>query len=278
MKRFKGNGMRTYKQLLKFMNEIPYGIPKGDKWTKKQQSVDLPGPDNKKFQYQLHYRDVSECIRFLLGYEPFAPELAWAPVRLYHGDTEALKVDDEEEDAQSTDNQRPLNQNQIMVNQNRDTDREDNGGSGESSGDEQLAMGENNLREDGEPIGAQRLYNEMYTGDWWWEMQEKLPDGATVVPVILGTDKTQMTKLHGDVMAWPVYITIGNLSRSVRRKQTYPSKLLLGFLPIVKAVSRKTDAQGAQRIKAKVYHDSMRAMLKRKLSWRSKYTWNQANH
>ncbi|TDL13314.1 hypothetical protein BD410DRAFT_701578, partial [Rickenella mellea] len=38
-----------------------------------------------------------------------------------------------------------------------------------------------------------QLYNEMWTGDWWWKMQDLLPEGATISPVILSTDKTQLT-------------------------------------------------------------------------------------
>jgi hypothetical protein len=58
----------------------------------------------------------------------------------------------------------------------------------------------------------------MHTVEWWWDTQQNLPRGATVVPIIIGTDKTLMTKLRGDVNVWPVYITIGNLPRVVRRK------------------------------------------------------------
>ncbi|KAN0083693.1 hypothetical protein V8E54_002781, partial [Elaphomyces granulatus] len=32
-----------------------------------------------------------------------------------------------------------------------------------------------------------RLWNDVY---WWWGMQEKLPDGGTVVPLLIGIDKT----------------------------------------------------------------------------------------
>ena len=66
--------------------------------------------------------------------------------------------------------------------------------------------------------GDSRVYDEMHTGTWWWEKQASLPPGATIVPVILASDKTLMTKLRGDQSVWPVYMTIGNLSRKVRRR------------------------------------------------------------
>ena len=47
--------------------------------------------------------------------------------------------------------------------------------------------------------------------------QESLPDGSTVVPVILGSDKTMLSTLSGNKTAWPVHLSIGNLSEAVRR-------------------------------------------------------------
>ncbi|KAF8241316.1 hypothetical protein K440DRAFT_573394 [Wilcoxina mikolae CBS 423.85] len=46
--------------------------------------------------------------------------------------------------------------------------------------------------------------------------QESLPDRSTVVPVILGSDKTMLSTLRGDKSAWPVYLSIGNLSKVKR--------------------------------------------------------------
>src|SRR5882757_2002005 len=33
---------------------------------------------------------------------------------------------------------------------------------------------------------GRRIYSEMNTGDWWWDTQNELPAGATIVPVICG--------------------------------------------------------------------------------------------
>jgi hypothetical protein len=108
-----------------------------------------------------------------------------------------------------------------------------------------------------------RVYDEMHTGEWWWEKQSELPPGATVVPVILSTDKTLMTQLRGDQSAWPVYITIGNLTRSARRMQTSPGSLLVGFLPISKDVTKASDHDMAYEIKSDLYHQSMSIILQR---------------
>ncbi|KAI6022609.1 hypothetical protein EDC04DRAFT_2869733 [Pisolithus marmoratus] len=60
----------------------------------------------------------------------------------------------------------------------------------------------------------------MWTADWWWDMQGKLPAGTTVVPIILSSDKTSLSVFSffatsGDKKAWPVYLTIGNISKDL---------------------------------------------------------------
>ncbi|KIM62574.1 hypothetical protein SCLCIDRAFT_24878 [Scleroderma citrinum Foug A] len=63
--------------------------------------------------------------------------------------------------------------------------------------------------------GENRIYDEMWTGDWWWETQGKLAEGAVVAPVILLSDKTLLSVFRRDKKAWPVYLTIGNISKDV---------------------------------------------------------------
>jgi hypothetical protein len=72
----------------------------------------------------------------------------------------------------------------------------------------------------------------MYTGDYWWTEQEKLPLGATLVPLICGSDKTLLTTMAGNQSAWPVYITIGNLSNRIRQTPSSNAVLLLALLPL----------------------------------------------
>ncbi|KAF8987416.1 hypothetical protein BDQ17DRAFT_1435655 [Cyathus striatus] len=61
-----------------------------------------------------------------------------------------------------------------------------------------------------------RVYGEMWMGDWWWDMQKDLPKGATVTPVILSSDKTNLSQFSGDKAAWPVYLSIGNIEKSLK--------------------------------------------------------------
>ncbi len=103
---------------------------------------------------------------------------------------------------------------------------------------------------------SDQIFTEMHTGHWWWETQQKLPRGATVIPVLLATDKTQMSQHHGDVNCWPVYLTIGNIASATRRKQSATAIVLLGFIPVVKGEGNIGNME--------MYHYVLGMMLKRK--------------
>ncbi|KAI5985083.1 hypothetical protein EDD15DRAFT_2374582 [Pisolithus albus] len=80
--------------------------------------------------------------------------------------------------------------------------------------------------------GNNRVINEMWTADWWWDMQLRLPEGATIAPVILASDKTQLSRFRGDKSAWPVYLTIGNISKDLRGQVSSHATILLGYIPV----------------------------------------------
>ena len=60
----------------------------------------------------------------------------------------------------------------------------------------------------------------MHTGDWRWKQQMKYLSKATIIPILLSSDKTVINLSHGDQTLWPVYITTGNLDSKTRRSQT----------------------------------------------------------
>ncbi|KAI6163524.1 hypothetical protein EDD17DRAFT_1507233 [Pisolithus thermaeus] len=82
--------------------------------------------------------------------------------------------------------------------------------------------------------GENHIYDEMWTSDWWWNIQKKLPEGIIVAPIILSLDKTTLSQFSSDKKAWPVYLTIGNISKDVRQQVAAHVTLLIGYLPVSK--------------------------------------------
>ncbi|KAH8094594.1 hypothetical protein DFH11DRAFT_1555464 [Phellopilus nigrolimitatus] len=106
-----------------------------------------------------------------------------------------------------------------------------------------------------------RLYNEMWTGNWWWTLQELLPSGATVAPLIISTDKTQLTNFCGSKQAYPVYLTIGNIPRWIRKKPSKKACVLLAYLSTDKITSSQLSEDEKRRKTHQLFHESMRHIL-----------------
>ncbi|KZV60565.1 hypothetical protein PENSPDRAFT_694157 [Peniophora sp. CONT] len=67
-----------------------------------------------------------------------------------------------------------------------------------------------------------RTWSEMYSGTWWWDKQIELEAkkaGATIISLIISSDKTLLTQFRNR-SAYPVYLTIGNLDKDLRRNTT----------------------------------------------------------
>ncbi|KAH9170412.1 hypothetical protein EDB89DRAFT_1853464 [Lactarius sanguifluus] len=107
-----------------------------------------------------------------------------------------------------------------------------------------------------------RVYSDMHTGDWWWAVQTSLESrrpGATVIPVILSSDKTQLTLFRGNA-AYPVYMTIGNVPKEIRRKPSHRAQILMGYIPTTKLTSL-TNKAGRRRALANLFHACVQVIL-----------------
>ncbi|KIK17536.1 hypothetical protein PISMIDRAFT_111171, partial [Pisolithus microcarpus 441] len=64
--------------------------------------------------------------------------------------------------------------------------------------------------------------------------KKKLPEGTVVTLVILSSDKMTLSQFSGDKKAWPVYLTIRNISKDIRCQVLAHAMLLIGYLPVSK--------------------------------------------
>jgi len=64
-------------------------------------------------------------------------------------------------------------------------------------------------------------------------VQSSLDDRDTVVLIIFFSDATHLTNFSSDKKEWPVYMTIGNLSTTIRMVPSYNSIFLIALLPIL---------------------------------------------
>ncbi|KAG8854142.1 hypothetical protein FRB91_003976 [Serendipita sp. 411] len=103
-----------------------------------------------------------------------------------------------------------------------------------------------------------RIYSEMTTGNWWWNIQANLPQGSTVVPVILGSDKTHLTEFTGDKKAWPIYMSVGNISSRARRTPSKDTWIVIAYIPTTKWKD-DTDIHGT--LNARLFHQCMEVVL-----------------
>lgn len=88
---------------------------------------------------------------------------------------------------------------------------------------------------------------------------EKQRPGATVIPIILSSDKTQLTLFRGK-SAYPVYFTIGNIPKAIRRKPSRHAQILIGYIPTTRLEHVKNQA-ARRRALANVFHGCMRTIL-----------------
>ncbi|CDO69802.1 hypothetical protein BN946_scf184766.g47 [Trametes cinnabarina] len=106
------------------------------------------------------------------------------------------------------------------------------------------------------------VYFDMHTGKWRWaqqDMEERDP-GATIIPIIISLDKTQLT-LFDSKTAYPVYMTIVNLLKDICRKPLWQGQILLAYL-LTSNLAHITNKAARRRALANLYHTSMHCILK----------------
>ncbi|KAG9094267.1 hypothetical protein FRC06_010996, partial [Ceratobasidium sp. 370] len=109
---------------------------------------------------------------------------------------------------------------------------------------------------------TERMYAEANSANWWWREQEKMrgKGAVTIAPLILATDQTTLSVMCGGQTAYPVYVSLANISKQARHKPSKRAMVLLGYLPVEPFEDIANDDE-RRRMKADLVHRAMEKML-----------------
>jgi Plavaka transposase len=88
---------------------------------------------------------------------------------------------------------------------------------------------------------------------------EQQKEGATIIPLIISLDKTQLTTFQNKA-AYPVYLLIGNILKQIRCKPSKQAQILLAYLPMSKLDHIKEDGI-RRRATSNLFHTCMKRIL-----------------
>ncbi|KAJ8494649.1 hypothetical protein ONZ45_g13167 [Pleurotus djamor] len=88
-----------------------------------------------------------------------------------------------------------------------------------------------------------------------------LGDSSTICPVIIASDKTQLSQFSGSKVAYPIYLTIGNIPKVVRRKPSRHACVLLGYLSADKIGKTDLTDKLVKTRTQRLFHKSLSIML-----------------
>ncbi|KAG1834896.1 hypothetical protein EV424DRAFT_1468487 [Suillus variegatus] len=91
--------------------------------------------------------------------------------------------------------------------------------------------------------GNERKYSEYFTAQQAFEIQDQLPEGATIVPMIVASDKTPVTWHMGGLEMHPIFVTIANIQSDMRMRATCHAWRCIAYMPIPKFIDVHPDYQ-----------------------------------
>lgn len=78
-----------------------------------------------------------------------------------------------------------------------------------------------------------------------------------MLSIILGSDKAQLTALHGDQEVWPVYLSLGCISKELRIGCRTDAWVLIAYIPVVNFEEKKLNGV----LKSRYFHQCLRLIL-----------------
>lgn len=78
-----------------------------------------------------------------------------------------------------------------------------------------------------------------------------------MAPIIVSTDKTQLTQFSGGKQAYPVYLTLGNIRNRLRRRPSEQACILLAYLLMEKVAKRTSSTPTMSALYQRAFHAAM---------------------
>ncbi|KAF8545834.1 hypothetical protein OG21DRAFT_1491871, partial [Imleria badia] len=104
-----------------------------------------------------------------------------------------------------------------------------------------------------------RVYDKWLSGDRAWSIQEALPPGATLLGVVLSSDKMNISVMSGNRVAHPVLISLANIDTDIRSKTSLHAYLLLTLLPVAKFAHKISRVRGL--LQDRLVHQALNIVL-----------------
>ncbi|KIO06313.1 hypothetical protein M404DRAFT_24596 [Pisolithus tinctorius Marx 270] len=115
-------------------------------------------------------------------------------------------------------------------------------------------------------MNNERCWQDFMSGNWAWEEVDRIihefpmTGGATLVPIILGSDKTTMSVATGQTDYYPLYLSIGNMHNTVRRAH-HNTVVLIAFLAMPKTTREHASIPEFHKFKRQLFHSSLTRIL-----------------
>ncbi|KAF9489415.1 hypothetical protein BDN71DRAFT_1490935 [Pleurotus eryngii] len=113
---------------------------------------------------------------------------------------------------------------------------------------------------------GKRQYTDFMSGDWAWCEANKIAednktcDGAMLIPIILGSDKTTVSVATGNNEFYPLYGGIGNVHNNVRRAHRNAVSLI-ALLAIPKTSREYQNDVHFRKFRRQLFHTSLHHIL-----------------
>ncbi|KAI8140610.1 hypothetical protein BJV82DRAFT_562056 [Fennellomyces sp. T-0311] len=107
---------------------------------------------------------------------------------------------------------------------------------------------------------GERVYTDIYSGNWWENGQRKLPKGDVLLAIMLASDQADVSA-NGREKAWPLYLKLGNTPKAIRNKDKEKASRVLAYFPVIKKSARYGNLEWYRTARKAAFHHCLRIVL-----------------